>query len=207
MKTVALLSQKGGGGRSTTCIHLAVEAERKGLSVALLDIDPQASCAAWSYHRPHDYPAVTSIQPTRLNKAIDLLRSSGADLVIADTAPHSSDVALLAAEAADLILIPCRPSILDLRAIAPTIKITRIAGKKAFVVLNAVPHRAPRIVADATEAVNGHGMEVAPVIIHQRSSFSHALTSGLAVQEYDPAGKAAIEVARLFTWVCQQLSI
>ena len=206
MKTIAVLSQKGGGGRTTTSIHLGVEAERKGFAVAILDIDPQASAAGWADNRQVETPSVTSIQPTRLPKALDVARSSGADLAIIDTAPHSSDAAIAAAEQSDLVLIPCRPNILDLRAIGPTVKISKLVGKPAFVILNAVPHQAPRIIEDATNTVRKHGIKVAPVVIHQRASYAHALIVGKAAQEYDPLGNCVDEIASLFAWVRRQLA-
>ena len=47
MKTVAILSQKGGTGKTTLAVHLAVAAERRDVPVAVLDLDPQASAAEW----------------------------------------------------------------------------------------------------------------------------------------------------------------
>ena len=108
MKTVAILSQKGGTGKTTLAVHLAVAAERRDVPVAVLDLDPQASAADWKDSRPGDAPSVTSIQASRLRKALDVAGSAGAALVIIDSAPHSADAAIAAAEAADLILIPCR---------------------------------------------------------------------------------------------------
>ena len=145
MKTVAILSGKGGSGKSTIALHLAVAAERRGYSVAVLDIDPQASAATWADSREGDRPSVTSLQPSRIVKALETARGAGAALAIIDTAPHSADAAMIAAEVADLILVPCRPGILDLRAIGSTARIVKVAGKPALVVLNAAPPHAPRI--------------------------------------------------------------
>lgn len=201
MKTVAILSQKGGTGKTTLAVHLAVAAERRDISVAVLDLDPQASAAEWKDSRSDESPSVTSIQPTRLGKALEVAKSAGADLVIIDSAPHSADAAVAAAEAADLVLIPCRAGILDLRAIATTARIVKMTGKPAFVILNAAPVRAPRLMEDATAAVQQHGLPVAPVIIHQRSAYAHALTVGQTAEEYEPDGKATEEIGDLFKWL------
>ena len=80
-----------------------------------------------------------------------------------DTAPHAESASLAAAKAADLILIPCRPGILDLRAIGTTAEIVKLAGKPAFVVLNAIPPGATRLLADARAGAAVHGLAVAPV--------------------------------------------
>lgn len=201
MKTVAILSQKGGTGKTTLAVHLALAAERRDVVVAVLDLDPQASAAEWKDSRDGDTPSVTSIQSSRLGKALEVAASAGAALIIIDTAPHSADAAVAAAEAADLILIPCRAGILDLRAIATTARIVKVTGKPAYVVLNTIPPNSPRIVADAIAAVQQHGLPVAPVVIHQRSAYAHALTAGQTAEEYEPDGKAAEEIAQLFKWL------
>jgi len=207
MKTLAILSQKGGTGKTTLALHLAVAAERMDVPVAVLDLDPQASAAGWKDSRADEAPSVISLQPSRLTKALEVAAASGAGLAIIDSAPHSADVAIAAAEAADLILIPCRAGILDLRAIATTARIVKLTGKPAYVILNHTPPRAPRLVEDATQAVKQHRLEVAPVVIHQRSAFAHALTAGQTAQEYEPEGKAAQEIADLFKWLQQLLTL
>lgn len=205
MKTVAILSQKGGTGKTTLSLHLAVAGERRGKSVAVIDLDPQASAAGWKDSRPDETPVVISIPHSRLAQAIQTAKGAGADLALIDTAPHSEAAAMAAARAADLVLIPCRPGILDLRAIGSTADLVKLAGKPAFVVLNATPPRAVNLLADAREAVAVHGVDVAPVAIQQRAAFAHALTAGQTAEEYAPASKAAEEVAALFDWMTGQL--
>lgn len=205
MKTVAMLSQKGGTGKTTLSLHLAVAGERRGKSVAVIDLDPQASAAGWKDSRSGETPVVISIPHSRLAQALQTAKEAGADLALVDTAPHSEAAAMAAARAADLILIPCRPGILDLRAIGTTADLVKLAGKPAFVVLNATPPRAVNLLADAREAVAVHGVDVAPVAIQQRAAFAHALTAGQTAEEYAPDSKAAEEVAALFDWMDDQL--
>ena len=197
MYVVAILSQKGGTGKTTLALHLAVAAERAGHVAAVIDLDPQASAAGWKDSRPGETPVVVPIPASRLAQALDLARGADAEVVFLDTAPHSSEVALAAAEAADLVLIPCRAGILDLRAIGATARLAKIAGKPAHVVLNSMPPRASNVIADAREAVAVHGLAVAPVTIQQRVAYAHALTAGQTAQEYDPDGKAAEEITEL----------
>ena len=200
MKTIAFLSQKGGTGKTTLALHLAVAAQHAGLTSAVLDLDPQASASGWKDSRDEPQPPVTPLQAARLGEALESAAASGIVFMVVDTAPHAADAAVAAAEAADLILIPCRAGILDLRAIAATARLARDAGKPAYVVLNQAPHRAPRIVADVTEAVKQHGLTVAPVVLHQRSAYAHALTAGQTAEEYEPGGKADAEVGDLLQW-------
>jgi chromosome partitioning protein len=205
MKTVAIQSQKGGTGKTTTALNLAVAASRASQAVVVIDLDPQASAAGWKDTRPGDNPVVVSVAPARLSQALQAAEEGEADLVLIDTAPHAESAALAAAKAADLILIPCRPGILDLRAIGTTADVAKLAGKPAFVVLNAMPPGATRLVADAQAAVAVHGLDVAPVVIQQRAAFGHALTAGQTAQEYEPNGKAAEEIGELYRWLQSQL--
>jgi chromosome partitioning protein len=205
MKTIAIQSQKGGSGKTTTAVNLAVAAEQAGQRDVVIDLDPQASAAGWKDTRPGDTPVVVSVAPARLALALEAAKDGGADLALIDTAPHAESAALAAAKAADLILIPCRPGILDLRAIGTTADVAKIAGKPAFVVLNAMPPGASRLLADARAAVAVHGLDVAPVVMEQRAAFGHALTAGQTAQEYEPNGRAAEEIAELYGWLRTQL--
>src|ERR1035437_1235665 len=109
MKTIAIISQKGGAGKTTLAVHLAVEAERRGLKSALFDLDPQASAASWSDKRVAETPVVISAQAGRLPNLIEQARGQDAGFIIIDSAPNADSASLVAAKAADLILIPCRP--------------------------------------------------------------------------------------------------
>ena len=205
MRTIALLSQKGGTGKTTLSLHLAVAAEMARQSAVVIDLDPQASAAEWKDSRQSDTPVVVSIPATRLPHALHAAEDGGADLVVIVTAPHAGDTALAAAEAAHLVLIPCRAGILDLRAIGTTARVVKVAGKPAYVVLNAVPPRASSILADARAAVAVHGIEVAPVALRQRAAYAHALTAGQTAQEYEPHGKATEDMAAFYTWLRRAL--
>lgn len=103
---------------------------------------PQASAKGWHDHRKKETPVVISAQASRLDDVLTTAREHGADLCIIDTAPHSETTALAAARAADLILIPCRPAILDLRAISSSVDLVQIAKRPALIVLNAAPRAA-----------------------------------------------------------------
>jgi chromosome partitioning protein len=207
MKTIAILSQKGGTGKTTLALHLAVAAEAAGHVAVVVDLDPQSSASGWSESRKQDGPTVVIAHAPRLGSILHAAASNGAGLALLDTAPHSQADALIAAQAADLILIPCRPGILDLRAIGATVQIARLANKSAAVVLNAVPPNARSLAQEAEEAVRGYGVEVVPVRLTQRAAFSHALTAGSTAPEYEPEGKAAGELQHLYLWACQRVGM
>lgn len=206
MKTIAVISQKGGAGKTTVAVHLAVCAEQNGHRVALFDLDPQASAAKWADHRGGNIPEVVSAQAARLPQLLAVARTGGAGLAIIDTAPNSDSSALIAAKAADFILIPCRPSRFDLDAIGATIDLARLAGRPAAVVLNAVPPRGS-LADEARAAIAANLGSVAPVSLHHRAAFASAVIDGRTVQEFEPNGKAAVEIASLYDWISQQVSL
>jgi chromosome partitioning protein len=215
MKTIAVLSQKGGSGKTTTALHLAVASELAGRPAAVIDLDPQVSSASWAEHRAKvqdkTSPAVVSFQAARLSQALQAASQAGASFTLIDTAPHSEQDSLAAARAADLLVIPCRPAILDLRAIRFTIDLAALAGKPVAVVLNTVP--APRLSSRDSQAdkaakaiASEYQVPVCPVRIVQRMDYVHALAAGLTAQEYAPRGKAAQEAGALYRWVWKRLN-
>lgn len=207
MKIVAILSQKGGAGKTTLALHIAAAAQEARIETVVIDLDPQASAAGWKDSRAGETPVVVSLPHTRLSQGLQAAKDGGARLVIIDTAPHSESAAMAATRASDLVLIPCRPGILDLRAIATTAELVKLAQKPAYVVLNAMPPRATQLLADARAAVETHGLKVAPVTLQQRAAYAHALTAGSTAPEYEPEGKAAEEIKAFLKWLRKELSL
>jgi chromosome partitioning protein len=197
MQTIAVISQKGGAGKTTLAIHLAAEGAARGRKTLLIDLDPQASSARWADRRGDRAPDVSSEHPGRLAAALAAARAQGYGLTILDTAPHADQAALTAARAADQVVVPCRPSILDIDAIGATIDLCRLAGRPGVVVLNAAPVRS-RVVDDAAAAVAKLGGVVADVVIRERVAFRHALIDGRVAGEFEPGGAAAGEVTALY---------
>ena len=205
MLTVAIVSQKGGVGKTSLALNLAVAAELAGHATLIVDLDPQASAAAWADSRSADTPVVVSAQAARLDEVLATAREHGASLCLIDTAPHAESPALTAARAADLILVPCRASILDLRAVTASQTIAQLAGTPVSAVLCGVPPRGS-LADEAQATLESHGLPVAPVRIGHRAAFVHAATTGQGVQEYDPQGKAMHEISRLYEWTCSYAS-
>ena len=204
MKTLAIVSRKGGAGKTTIAVHLAVAAEAHGIATAIFDLDPQASAALWSDHRGEQIPAVVPAQAPRLAALLKQARQNDAGLVILDTAPHADGIASEAATHADAILIPCRPSSLDLDAIGASVRLARAVDKPAYVVINAAP--AQGVEAEETRAaLLAADVTVAPVTLHQRKAFASRMHEGRTAHDFDPAGKAAGEVEQLLLWICDNV--
>ena len=197
MIKIAIISQKGGAGKTTLAINLAVEAERNNLSSLLIDLDPQSSATEWSDSRQQNYPVVLSSHASRMDKLIEKAEANNASFIFIDTAPHSENSALEAAKIADLVLIPCRAGILDIKAIQSSLNICRLANVKSLVILNALPAQ-PFIAEEARQAIETIGGNVFEYTLGQRIIFSHAMTAGLGVVEFDLKSKAAQEIQNIF---------
>ena len=156
MLTVGIVSQKGGVGKTTLAFNLAVAAELAGNAALIVDLDPQASAVAWGDSREAETPAVVSAEAARLVEVLATANKHSAALCFIDTAPHGESPALAAARAADLVLIPCRPSILDLRAITASQTIVQLADTPAAVVLYGVP-ASGSLAKEAQTALQTHG--------------------------------------------------
>ena len=210
MKIICLLAQKGGTGKTTICLHLAALASGLGRDTAIVDIDPQGSARAWRRRRQGDAPQVVNCNDRELISVVSDFRQQETDLLLIDTAPHSSYDAAKAAALSDLVLIVSRPAILDLEAIGESVKIVKEQRCVSAVVLNACPppHLGSEtaIVAEARDALSVYGLPVAPVAVSQRAAFSHALIDGRAVTENDDAGKAEREIRDLWSWVERQIA-
>lgn len=200
MKTVAIVSQKGGSGKTTLAVHLATAAAAAGHTTAIIDLDPQATATSWGDDRANG-PEVISGQAVRLPALVQTAQENGASFLVLDTAPNADQTASLAARAADLVLIPCRPARFDLEAIETTLLLTRAAGKPAYVVLNAVPPRGD-IAKEATDGLAAQGAQIAPHQLGHRAAFAHGVIDGRTAQEFEPQGKAASEIQALYTWLC-----
>jgi chromosome partitioning protein len=207
VKTIALIAQKGGVGKTTVAVNLAVAANAAGLKAALFDLDQQESAVVWSDRRDAERPHVEFLTERRVPDALKAAAEQGFELCIIDTPPAAGPQALTAAEAADLVLIPCRPSLVDLDAIRRTAQLVKSAGVPAFVVFNAAPHSATTLLEDARAIVEAAGLAVAPVTVRERSAFRAAWPLGKAAMEIEPRGKAAAEIAQLHEWVCAQLQM
>ena len=206
MKTLAVLSRKGGTGKTTLAIHLAVAAERAGRTTILIDLDPQASAAKWNDHREGDTPFVLTAPPSRLPEVLGRARDGGATLAILDTAPHTETAALDAANAAEMALIPCKPALIDLQAITSTINVVRLANVPARIVFNAVRPRGDRV-DQAREAVKVFDVPCAPCNIGDRVAFIDAYNAGLTAQEYEPRGKASREINDLYAYISAEMGV
>lgn len=205
MRIIALVSQKGGVGKTTLAGHLAVEAEKAGAGpVALLDTDPQGSLAAWWNTRKAETPLFASAEIANLRPQLAALAGEGIKLVIIDTPPAITENIRAVVQAADLVVIPTRPSPHDLRAVGATVDLVETARKPMVFVVNGAAPRA-KITGDAAVALSQHGT-VAPVTLHQRVDFAVSMIDGRTAGELDAGSNSAREITELWIYVNTRIS-
>jgi chromosome partitioning protein len=209
MKTLAIVSQKGGTGKSLLAAHLAVSFERSGIATAVIDLDPQGSLASFGDKRGDAPPTVVAGLVERLPRMMDTARDGGIVLLIIDTPPHSDKNALGAIVAADLILVPVRPQAFDLRSISDTVNVLKLANRlgSAVAVINQVPPRGEGRAKEAEEFCGAYGLAVLPIRITARAAFGDALIEHKGIAEYEPGGKASAEIEALRDALARRLDL
>jgi chromosome partitioning protein len=208
MKTLGIVAQKGGAGKTTLTVHLATFAQQQGLSVLVVDTDQQKSLSKWAHRRKDKNPSVLYSDVVGLPVILKKAKDKGFDLVIVDTAPSHSGETAQVSRLVDFSIIPSRPAILDIDAISNTTKLLHQVSAKAAIVLNACPHGRGGENSTTTEVrhvLKGAEFEVCPFSITQRAAFGHALIDGRAVNEFEPTGKAAKEISNLWFWINKKL--
>jgi chromosome partitioning protein len=201
MQILAVIGQKGGNGKTTTALGLAVTASLAGRDVAVIDLDPQTTAANWSDRRGKETPAIVSCQVSRLAQVLDAAAKGGADLAIIDTPGKSTDALIAAAKAADFVLMPIQPQLYDIETLGSLKDVLTLAGNPAAAVLvNRAPTQGHRHI-ETQEAATEQGFKVCPVVIFARAAHGDAGNIGQAAIEYDPTGKAAKEMHELYSYI------
>jgi chromosome partitioning protein len=204
VKTIALIAQKGGVGKTTLAINLAIAS---GMRAAIFDLDQQESATIWADRRKSVMPHVEFLTERRLAEGLKAAERRNFELAFIDTPPAAGPQAFSAAQAANLILIPCRPSLVDLDAIKRTAQLIKSLAVPAFVVFNAAPHSATTLLEDARAIAEEEGLKAAPTILRERSAYRASWPLGKAVIETEPNSKAAQEILELKNWVLEQLQV
>jgi chromosome partitioning protein len=197
MEIWAMLSQKGGAGKTTLALHIAVSAMAAGRTVLVIDLDPQGGCAKWAGIREQDSPEVQRAVMPDLNKILDEA-GKRFDLVILDTSSRADRDCIEVCRKAHLIIVPVRPSLWDVLALEGTMDLVGLAGQtaKTVIALNAV---APQ----STEGEEAAGLlsqnrTVLKSRVGDRVDIRRAIANGRSVSEFAPASKAAAEMTAFY---------
>jgi chromosome partitioning protein len=205
MHVLALVAQKGGCGKSTLSVGLAVAAMANGDRVALIEADAQGTLSKWKERRDDPYPRLVGVaDPSDMEPVISRLQAEGIWLAIIDTAATSNQLAMRAIEKSDFCLIPARPSPADIEASIPTLIAIRRLNRRFAYILNQTPPRGGRL-SEAATSLNSLGVLALPYI-GLRNDHQDALGAGLGVTEFAQASKASEEIRALWGWVFKRLT-
>lgn len=198
MKTILVTAQKGGSGKTTLVRNLAVAAAQDGRNVLCLDLDPQGSLRAWWESREAEAPLMFDHDPlpSSLKTALNAAQKQF-DLCIIDTPPAAPEWLREVLLAADLVLIPVRPSPDDLRSIGATLAAVNKAAMPFAFVLSQTPRA--RITEEAVRVLAQHG-RLAPVNIAQRVAYAETAATGQGVTETKDK-KAGTEIVAMWDYV------
>ena len=205
MEVVAIVSSKGGVGKTTVTQCLAVEALRQGLASAVIDTDPQRSAADWGEQRAAsdlDAPAVIALGAKALASVVQDLKDRGAAMIFIDTPPHSAPAINAALDVSTSSVMVTRPNPMDLRALEATWGIvSRMKKPTAVVFTQTPPGSRARALGLAQGRLQELGMPFCPVPISYTLSFPYAQAEALTVQEREPTGKSRAEIAEIWGWL------
>ncbi|THD79408.1 MAG: ParA family protein [Phenylobacterium sp.] len=209
MKTLAVVSRKGGSGKTTVAVNLTMAARAMGVKAVLADADPLRSACDVLKGREDAASLIFETSAAKLFALIEASRRAGADLLIIDTpAVPEADVAE-AVKVADLCLAVARPTYLDLAAAVRSVTIIQRLGKDGLIILNqcAPPRNGvePPQVVKAFEALRFAGLPVASAVLRSRVGHQTAFAQRRSVLELDGQAAAAAEVRALFGEVWRRL--
>ncbi len=204
MHTVAVISLKGGSGKTTVATHLALAAHRRGIATLLADTDPQRSSTDVLSIRAEPGPDVVTVGGPKLMHTKFTAVAAGKQLMIIDTAAGAVEDVGEALVLADFAVMVVRPTLLDLAGLARTIAIVRRLAKPYTVVLNQAPIARegvePPVVKRAIKGLEYMQVPLAPVILRSRAIYQTALETGRSAEEMADA-TAAAEIAELWDFV------
>ena len=208
MKVLALVSRKGGSGKTSVAACLAVAAAQAGLRVAAIDLDPQKSLSAWGKRREARDITHHTAKPEGFEDLISRIRDAGVtDFVVVDSAGVADTGAALAARRADLTMVPVKPTQLDIDAAAETVATLRSLGSKFAIVLTQVPTgQAIERARDAARVIVKLG-RTSPHFVTYRMPYIDAIGLGLGATDHDPKSKAAQEINELWNWTSKEIGL
>ena len=205
MRTIAVIARKGGSGKSTVAVHVALAAHLGGRRVLLADTDAQRSASQVLKGRQGDGPELAETTGGKLFGLQSASVRAGVDLMVVDTPAVVEEEIAHAIVAADLCLLVIRPTFLDLAAAIQTAEIVRRLRKPGLVVLNQAP--SPRAGVEAPsvkrslEALKLLRLPVVPTVVRARMAYQSAFETGRSAEEVDALGEAGREIADLWTFV------
>ncbi len=187
MRSLAIISRKGGAGKSTLALNLAVGAHLRGRRVLLADIDPQRSSTEALRNRRKEGPIVAPSTARKLRICLQDAELQRLEDVFIDTSAGAEEDRLEAIRLADACLLILRPAYLDIIAAAPTVELLRRLQKPTLIMINQAPRRlacSERVeLIRAMDAIRLFKIPIASEIIRTRRCYQLSPQLGLSVEE------------------------
>lgn len=230
MHTIAMIGRRGGTGKTTLSVLLSSAAAFAGHRSVVIDLDPMQGATHWYDHRQAHTPLAVGLTvltkapiaenwaadgpewiglseqeeaATSISLLINEAKAKKADFVVIDTATNDHLTSVVAASAADVVLIPCRvgsPGI-DLDELDTTLSLVRTLRKPIYVIPNAVSVRG--LNKETSEKLAKLGAWVAPHYVTNRAAFAKGIDDWAQLETHD-AGK---EIQALYAWLCDVLGM
>lgn len=211
MKTLSVLSRKGGSGKTTVSVSLALAARQAGLKVVIADIDPLRSAAEVVRARPEASSLLFETTASKLFILQDACRQNSCDLLVVDTPTAPEPDILRAVNVSDFCLAVARPTALDIAAIRQSTGLVERAGCPGLVVLNQCPPlregQESMQVRQALDQLQFSRLPIARSRLRSRAAYQHAFAQNRAVTEWDPASDAAADVLKLLAEISESLAL
>lgn len=211
MQTLTVVSRKGGAGKTTVAVSLALAARQAGMKVALVDLDPQQSAAEIIRVRLDAPSLLFESSASKLFVLQHARQQDGCDLLIVDTPTGPEADIVSAIRLSDLCIAVARPTTLDIAAIRQSTALIGRAGRGGLVMLNQCPAlrggEESTLVCDALERLQFCGVPIAKSRLRNRTAYQRAPTYNQGVTEWSPGSEAATEVFGLLAEISHHLKL
>jgi chromosome partitioning protein len=205
MRTVAVIGRKGGSGKTTIAVHLALGFHLRGRKTVLADADPQRSAIEVLKARGRPGPETVATAGPKLFALKTAAMRAGVEALVIDTPAVLEEEVAHAVVLSDLALLVVRPTFLDLAAAVRTSDIIRQLRKPGLVVLNQAPvareNIEPPLVKRSIEALRLLRLPVAPTVVRARAAYQTVLESGASAEELAPETVAAQEMTAFCAFI------
>src|SRR5260370_19690953 len=134
---IGIIGQKGGGGKTTVSINIAVRAAEQNKAVVIIDVDQQANSAKWKDRRKNENVVVAATPPSRIKQTVDTAQQHGAEFVVIDSPGHNDSAVIETVRASDIVLLPVEAQMFHFDTLPAMRDLIRLGGDKpTWIVIN-----------------------------------------------------------------------